>query len=83
MISRRKLLESLIRYRLLEVARAFEISGLTGKPKDEVVAELFRARTIELGALPARFRGTSSKRPAARLVSTMGGVRNPSWWSCS
>lgn len=45
-MNKRKLLQALNRVVLLEIAQAFEVTGLTAKKRDEIVAELMRIRSI-------------------------------------
>jgi len=51
MTRKRLILEGLTRSRLLDVARTFEIAGLTGRSKDDIVAALARSRAVDPEAL--------------------------------
>ena len=51
MLKRRTILEHLNRQTLLDLAYTFEIPGLTGKRKDDIVSTLARKRTIEPEAI--------------------------------
>lgn len=53
MVQRRKLLASITRGRLLELATRFEVAGLSGKSKDEVVGAIAGARSIKTRELLA------------------------------
>lgn len=46
MASKREILETLSRAKLLELAKAFELTGLTGKPKAEVVRAMAGQRGV-------------------------------------
>ena len=51
MTRKRLILEGLTRSRLVDVARTFEITGLTGRSKDDIVAALARSRAIDIESL--------------------------------
>ncbi len=51
MLRRRKILDPLSRARLLELARAFGVGGLSGKSKDEIAGALAAERSIKTPAL--------------------------------
>ncbi len=46
MLKRRTILENLTRETLLHLASTFDLSGLTGKRKDEIVEALQRKKTF-------------------------------------
>ena len=48
MPSKRSILETLTRTILLDVAAVFEVGGLTGKPKEEVIDGLMRVRSVRI-----------------------------------
>jgi adenine-specific DNA-methyltransferase len=68
MVQRRKLLASLTRARLAELASQFGISGLSGKSKDGVVQAIAAARTAKTAALLAAL----SRDELKGLCSTFG-----------
>jgi len=75
MTSKRQILEVLTRSRLLDVARSFDIAGLTGRPKAEVVAALVRSRAIDIeGLLDALKR--AELKAACRAVQLDDGGRS-------
>lgn len=83
MTGKRQILDVLTRSRLLEVARAFEVAGLTGRPKEEIVASLARSRAIDTERLLGVLKRTELEA-AARPGSTTGaGARRPSLPACS
>lgn len=56
MVKRRNILEPLTRARLIELARTFELPGLTGRPKDAVIDVLARKRSVATEALLDRLK---------------------------
>ena len=48
MPSKRSILETLTRAALLDLAATFEVGGLTGKPKEEVIDGLMRVRSVRI-----------------------------------
>ena len=53
MVSHKFILETFTRQALLDIAQALDLSGLTAKRKDEVVAALSRSRRIDTEAILA------------------------------
>ena len=74
MPSRRRILGALTRTRLLEMARVFKLSGLTGKSKDEIVSKIARLRSIELPDL-LRMLNRNELKAACRAGGRAAGVR--------
>ena len=48
MPNKRQILEILSRALLLEIARSFELPGLTAKPKDEILCAIMGKRSISI-----------------------------------
>ena len=51
MIQRRRIVAAVTRARLLELARIFEVSGLSGKPKKEIVQAISAKRSVKTRTL--------------------------------
>jgi hypothetical protein len=62
MTRKRLILEALTRSRLVDVARTFEITGLTGRSKDDIVAALARSRAIDIDSLARLSQGDCQVR---------------------
>jgi len=74
-VNRRDVLKAVSRARLIEVAKGFEIAGLTGLSKAEVVSSLARRRSISLDVFLEKLKRDELKAVCRTLGLDDGGRR--------
>jgi hypothetical protein len=72
MPNKRQILEILSRALLLEIARSFEIPGLTAKPKDEILGAIMGKRSISIDEILQNLKVSDLKGICREISITAG-----------